>query len=192
MLEQAPILYQERLRLAVNCFYLRHWWFDPFADSEPTFEEKTAVVLFAEYPNQEYWRFVCIDVWQNRDWQQPLQHYVLYDEPIDAATFAEIRQTMIQHSVLALETSTQELTNASVNDLVLVRLDGQEHGYSWSAGPHPDPRNQAIEDLFHGPLGLEDYYIQQEQQLQRRRLPVAMRPLRRTKQISRAVWSRWY
>ncbi|WP_110517424.1 hypothetical protein [Herpetosiphon llansteffanensis] len=176
-----PLLYYERLATAINYFYLYHYWFNSFPAELPDAIEKTAVVFFAEYPNQEYWRFVCIDQWQNRAWQQPLSHDVLYDQPIDYITFAKISTIMQQSSLLALESSDQVYTTASVYDRVVAQFDGQKQDYCWFGGRHADERNQAIVDLFHGPFGLELYYIQQAQQLQRRRLPIKNRPLRRFK-----------
>lgn len=49
-----PLLYHERLANASNYFYLCHYWFNHFPDESADAIEKTAVVLFAEYTNQEY------------------------------------------------------------------------------------------------------------------------------------------
>ncbi|MBM7844981.1 hypothetical protein [Herpetosiphon giganteus] len=180
-----PLIYYERLANARNYFYLCHYWFNQFPDELADAIEKTAVVFFAEYPDQHYWRFVRVDHWQHRAWQQPLSHYLFYDEPIEQATFGEIATIMQQNSVLTLEPSNQVLTTASVYDRVLARLEGQTNDYCWFGGRHSAAHNQAIVDLFHGQLGLEAYYMQQAHQLQRRRLPITNHPLRQIKQIKR-------
>ncbi|MCA0350943.1 MAG: hypothetical protein LCH85_03010 [Chloroflexi bacterium] len=182
-----PLLYYDRLSSATNYLYLRHYWFNQFPDELPHAEEKTAVVFFAEYPNQCYRRFACVDYWPLANWQQSINHSVIFDEALDQETFAQICQILRQQAIFKLEMSTRALTTASVHDLVLVRLDEQEHHYSWFAGRHPDPHNQAIEQIFHGPLGLEAYYIQQERRLHGRRLPRAIHPLRRIRHIARAM-----
>lgn len=110
---------------------------------------------------------------------------MLYDQPIDYITFAEISTIMQQSALLSLESSDQVCTTASVYDRVLAQFDSQKQDYCWFGGRHADVRNQAIVDLFHGQLGLEAYYIQQAHQLYHRCLPIKNHSLRRIKQINR-------